>query len=83
MAACPICGDLESIREWISPGENGLLVDPADPVALADALIEGLENKELREKAAANNLEIIRSRAELTAVRLKVGEFYEQVEHNK
>ncbi len=42
-AGClPICGDLPSIREWITPGENGLLVDPQDPKALAEAILLGL-----------------------------------------
>jgi glycosyltransferase involved in cell wall biosynthesis len=27
----PVASDLESIREWITPGVNGLLVDPSDP----------------------------------------------------
>ena len=27
----PVAGDLESIREWIKDGENGLLVDATDP----------------------------------------------------
>ena len=27
----PVAGDLESLREWITPGQNGLLVDPNDP----------------------------------------------------
>ena len=34
----PIAGDIESLREWITPGENGLLVDPGDPEALAEAI---------------------------------------------
>ena len=24
----PIAGDIESIREWITPGKNGMLIDP-------------------------------------------------------
>jgi glycosyltransferase involved in cell wall biosynthesis len=33
----PIAGDLESVREWITPGINGLLIDPSDSQALSDA----------------------------------------------
>ena len=32
----PVAGDLESIREWITHGQNGLLVDPNDPQSIAD-----------------------------------------------
>ena len=40
----PVAGDLESIREWITPKENGLLFDPKDPQSIAAALISALEN---------------------------------------
>jgi glycosyltransferase involved in cell wall biosynthesis len=36
----PVAGDLDSIREWITPGINGLLVDPGDPQELAEAICE-------------------------------------------
>lgn len=38
------------IRNVIKNKENGMLVDPSDPKEFADALIEMLENEELREK---------------------------------
>ena len=38
----PVCGDIESIREWITNGENGILVDPTDPYALAEAVQRGI-----------------------------------------
>jgi len=74
----PVCGDIESIREWIINNENGLLVDPADPKDLAAAILRGLEDENLRRAAASRNLEIIRSRAEVAQVREKVAKFYEQ-----
>lgn len=78
-AGClPVCGDIESIREWITSGENGLLVDPVDPSALAAAILRGLEDEDFRKTAASRNLQIIRSRAEVALVREKVAEFYEQ-----
>jgi glycosyltransferase involved in cell wall biosynthesis len=79
-AGClPVCGDIESIREWITNGENGLLVDPADPRALACAILRGIEDAVLRRNAASQNLEIIRSRAEVSQVRGKVSTFYQQI----
>lgn len=75
----PVCGDIESIREWIIDGENGLLVDPASPGDLAAAILRGLEDTELRRKAAERNLEMIRSRAEVSLVRRKVFDFYQEI----
>jgi len=75
----PVCGDIESIREWITDGENGLLVDPADPTALADAILRGIEDESLRRIAANRNLEIILARAEVSTVRRQVAEFYGRV----
>jgi glycosyltransferase involved in cell wall biosynthesis len=72
----PIAGDLESIREWIEPGINGSLIDPADPVALADAVITALENLELRHKAAEYNQVLISERAEYQSAMARALEFY-------
>jgi hypothetical protein len=72
----PVCGDIESIREWITNGENGILVDPTDPYALAEAVQRGITDSDFRRTAAERNLEIIRARAEVSAVRQQVVEFY-------
>jgi glycosyltransferase involved in cell wall biosynthesis len=60
----PIAGDIESLREWISPGENGLLVNPGDPKALAEALVKAIAQPEMREAAREKNLQVVRERAE-------------------
>jgi glycosyltransferase involved in cell wall biosynthesis len=60
----PVAGDLESIREWITPNENGLLFDSTNPHSIAEAILVAIENKNLRSKAAGLNREIISSRAE-------------------
>jgi glycosyltransferase involved in cell wall biosynthesis len=75
----PIAGDLDSIREWITDGENGLLVDSSDPSALANAIIKAIKNKDLRAKAAGLNHEIIAERAEYTRNVAKAEEFYQKV----
>ncbi len=72
----PIAGDLESIREWITPGQNGLLVDPASPQSIADAILSALENENLRREAAGLNAKIISTRAEYEQNMELVGEFY-------
>jgi len=75
----PVAGDLESIREWIMPNENGLLFDPNDPRSIADAIVNAIENKNLRKKAAELNQVIIASRAEYKHNMERVEEFYREV----
>jgi len=75
----PVAGDLESIREWITPNENGLLFDSNDPHSIADAIIIAIENKSLRSKAAGLNQGIISARAEYRQNMQRAEEFYEEV----
>ena len=75
----PVAGDLESIREWITPNENGLLFDSNNPQSIADAIIVAIENKNLRDKAAGLNQAIISARAEYKSNMLKAERFYETV----
>lgn len=74
----PIAGDIESIREWIVPGVNGILVDPNDPELLASAIINALMNPQLRAEAAMRNREIIRARAESRRVQTEIELFYQR-----
>ncbi len=79
-AGClPICGDLPSIREWITPGENGLLVDPQDPKALADAILLGLTSPQLQSSSARINARIIEERADVQTIRVSVDKLYKEV----
>ncbi|MDO8753948.1 MAG: glycosyltransferase family 4 protein [Anaerolineales bacterium] len=75
----PVAGDLESIREWITHGQNGLLVDPKDPQSIADAILLGLEREDLRQDAAGLNAKMISARADYGVNMKRVGEFYEEV----
>lgn len=77
LGALPIAGDIESIREWITPGVNGLLVEPDKPQALAEAILLALEMPALRASAAECNTRIIRERASAGVVRAKIQELYE------
>jgi len=72
----PIAGDLESIREWISHGQNGLLFDSNNPQSIADAMLLGLEREDLRTEAAGLNKKIISARAEFSTNMNKVEKFY-------
>jgi glycosyltransferase involved in cell wall biosynthesis len=75
----PVAGDLESIREWITPGKNGLLFDPANSQAVADAVVAAIENKNLRQTAAGLNQNMIATRAEYGQNMRKAEEFYEEI----
>lgn len=75
----PVVGDLESLREWIEPGINGFLIDPGDPAALAEAVIEALEQPDLRIKARDHNQILISERAEYRTAMKEAGEFYQSL----
>ncbi len=72
----PVVGDIESTREWVEDGRNGFVVDPGDPAALAEAILKGLGDNALRDKAAKMNAGIIRERAERGKVAGLVSRFY-------
>jgi glycosyltransferase involved in cell wall biosynthesis len=72
----PIAGDLESVREWITPGTNGLLVDPEDPRSIADATTRALVDSRLRSTAQEVNRRLITERAENQKVMAEVERFY-------
>lgn len=72
----PVLGDIESVREWITDGENGLLVDPSNPQALAEAIIRALKDHKLRAEAAEINQQLIEGRARYKQVMTQVEAFY-------
>lgn len=75
----PVAGDLQSIREWIVDGKNGTLVDPASPDQLAEATARALENVELRERAAAENIRLVETRADYEQGMQRAQSFYEDL----
>ncbi|HSV85116.1 MAG TPA: glycosyltransferase [Levilinea sp.] len=79
MGCFPVAGDIESLREWITPGVNGLLVDPSVPQSTAEALLLAAGSAELRERAAAANLERLAVRAEVNLVRTQMEVFYQRL----
>jgi glycosyltransferase involved in cell wall biosynthesis len=72
----PIAGDINSLREWITPGVNGLLVEPTNPRTLAEAMIQALEQPALRTRAAEQNTRLIAERAEYGRVMGEAEKFY-------
>ena len=75
----PIAGDIESVREWITPGINGILIDPDSPEQLANAVICAIGNERLRIQAAEQNRQLILDRAEKSVVSASLAAFYRQL----
>ncbi|MBW6473477.1 MAG: glycosyltransferase [Anaerolineaceae bacterium] len=74
----PIVGDIESLREWITPGVNGFLVSPHNPKELSEAIVSAINNSEIRQKAKKFNKELLIARADADLVRDKLASFYMQ-----
>ena len=75
----PIAGDIESLREWIEPGVNGMLVDPGDPDELANKILLALQDDSLRQQARRRNLELVHQRAEYSAVMAQAQVIYRRL----
>jgi glycosyltransferase involved in cell wall biosynthesis len=79
MGALPIQSDTISTREWISDGENGLLVAPEDPDAVEQALRRALADDALVERAARHNAELTQARVAYSVVAPHVAALYRRV----
>jgi glycosyltransferase involved in cell wall biosynthesis len=75
----PVAGDIESVREWITDGANGLLCDPTDPVSVAGAVARALTDQEMRDSARQQNVQMIAERADYTKVMQHAEEFYGRI----
>jgi glycosyltransferase involved in cell wall biosynthesis len=62
--------------EIIQDGTTGLLVAPADPVALRDALLRLLDDSTLRLRFGVAARDWVQANASLNAMRLAYDEFY-------
>lgn len=59
-----VASGVGGIPEIITSGQDGLLVEPGNPAALADALRTVLEDEELRDTIAANGYQTVKRRFE-------------------
>jgi glycosyltransferase involved in cell wall biosynthesis len=78
----PIVGDLESLREWIEPGQNGELIDPGDADQLAQVVSAVIEAPSRRAQAQSINQVLIDERAARKIVTASAESFYEGVLQN-
>lgn len=74
----PVLSRLEAYAKHAVDRKTALLVDPADPAALAAALIEALQNNSLREEAARLNRDAMRRSEDASVNMLKMEEVYAQ-----
>src|SRR6185295_10078203 len=75
----PVAGDIESVREWIVDGENGLLCDPRDSDSVAKAIVRGLTDVELRDRSREINTRLVDERADYDKVMIEAEQFYVRV----
>jgi len=74
----PVAGDIDSIREWIDDGVNGLLADPRSADRLAQKILRALGSPDLRSRAAPHNQRLISERAAYAPVMSQAEAFYRQ-----
>jgi glycosyltransferase involved in cell wall biosynthesis len=79
MGAFPVVADLDSLREWVNDGENGLLFDVNSPQALAEAILLALSDNDMRKQAARLNYAMVYERASRERVRELREGFYRQI----
>lgn len=77
--AYPVAGDIESVREWVTDGENGRLCDPGDPDALAGAILAALADETGRRDAARRNANMVAARVDSRIVTAQAEAFYQEI----
>jgi len=77
--AFPICGDIESVREWITDGVNGKMRRPSDPEGFAEAILSALADTALRASTSERNRRIVQERAEYISCMRQAEKFYENL----
>lgn len=78
LGALPIQSDTISTREWIRHGENGLLVPPEDPEAVAAAIRRGVSDDKLVDDAAELNAGLAAECLDESVIQPKIIAAYER-----
>jgi len=79
MGAFPVQSDTVSTAEWITGGENGLLIPPEDPAAAAVALKRSLADDEMVDRAADINYQMVLKRIDRSVNKPQIVELYKKV----
>ena len=77
--ALPVMSPIESIREWIDDGVNGLLADNGDVTGLSRAIVRACTDDALVAGAAARNAALVTARADRRQIREQVLSMYEGI----
>jgi glycosyltransferase involved in cell wall biosynthesis len=75
----PVVGNIESMREWVQAGVNGLLVDATNARSIADAIVQAISQPALRKDAAKINAALIAGRAAYAPNMERVEDFYRRL----
>jgi glycosyltransferase involved in cell wall biosynthesis len=78
MGAVPLHSDLESVREWVTDGDNGLLFRMSDPDAMVEGIRRLVRDDALVARAAARNLDIARARMDRNRIRPRIAGLIEE-----
>lgn len=74
-----IVTDINGSREIIKEGENGMVIPVKDEIALVEAMIKMVEDKDSREQMALNARKIIEDKYEQNFVRSCLYQYYEEI----
>jgi glycosyltransferase involved in cell wall biosynthesis len=75
----PVVGNIDSMKEWVETGVNGILVDASDAYSMAGAIVEVINQPALRKEAARINARLISKRAAYDTNMAHVDGFYRSV----
>lgn len=75
----PVVTDIPGNREWIEDGENGFLFPPKRPTALAEKVIQLVENHSLRKRFGERCFQIVKRRATWEKCVSKMEAIYESL----
>ena len=74
-----VASKVGGIPEMVEDGRNGLLVPPADPVALAEACIRLLQSREMAMAMGLAGREIVEGRFNVEVQAQRLGDLYEEL----
>ncbi|MHC5540969.1 glycosyltransferase family 4 protein, partial [Singulisphaera rosea] len=75
----PVAGDIESVREWIDDGVNGILIDQGSPESVADGIVRAIQDPAFRASADEHNRRMIAERVDSSKVMAAAEEFYHKI----